>query len=174
MPRRWPAEWQPASRWIDHPARAIFPPMRIRRNLVATLMLAACLGACEEEQALDDDLISVTILQDVFEFEVTGLDKMTGSRRFFWTMTGNQATVDITPGLTDGNAFLQIRGADSEVVYAEDIESEIDGPVENFPGIWQLDIVIEKASGEFAIRLERVEPEPEPEPEPPIAGAGQP
>lgn len=129
---------------------------RTRSYVVAALTLAACLGACEDENALEDSLITVDALTDIFSFSVSGLDRMTGAKSYLWATTGNQVTVDVTSGLSGGSAFLQIRGGDGEVVYAEDIESQIDGLTEeSFPGIWQVVVVIEKASGDFSIALAR-------------------
>ena len=114
------------------------------------------MAACEDENTLDENLITVTELQDVFVFTVTGLDDVTDARRYLWAMTGNQATVDVTPGITGGSAFFQIRGGNGDVVYAEDVQSEVDGVTEeNIFGLWQIDIVFEKASGEFSIALAR-------------------
>jgi hypothetical protein len=71
-------------------------------------------------------------------------------------MTGDQATVDVTSSLSDGSAFLQIRGGDGVVVYAEDIRTIADDTTKtNTPGLWQIDVVIEKASGDFSFTLER-------------------
>ncbi|MGE0158329.1 MAG: hypothetical protein AB7T31_02890 [Gemmatimonadales bacterium] len=124
------------------------------RALLLVLVLAT--GACEEENTLDPSLIDVTELQDIFTFEVHGLDQVTDAERYLWVMTGDQATVEVTSGLTGGSAFLQIRGGNGEVVYGEDIQAEVDGVTEvNTSGIWQIDVVFEKASGEFGFALER-------------------
>jgi hypothetical protein len=130
------------------------------RSLTGWALLSAVpvfSAACsEEENTLDPTLVTITDLPDVFMFSVTGLDNVTDHERFLWTMTGDQATVDITSGLTGGSAFLQMRGGNGQVAYAEDIRSEVDGTTDvSLPGLWQIDIVLDKADGEFSISLER-------------------
>jgi hypothetical protein len=132
-------------------------PSRVRCALGLPLIaLALSSAACEDENSLDPSLVTVTELQDFFMFSVTGLDRVTDAERYLWLMTGDQATVDVTSGLTGGSAFLQIRGADGEIVYAEDIQSQGDGTTDvSTAGLWQIDIVFEKASGELDFSLER-------------------
>jgi hypothetical protein len=118
--------------------------------------MAALVAACDSTNALDESLIMVTDLSDTFTFSVAGLENVSDAKRYLWAQGGDQATVDISPSLSGGAAFLQIRGGDGTVVYAEDIGDEVDGVTDvNIPGLWQIDIVFEKASGGFGITLER-------------------
>jgi len=131
--------------------------MRSPTCLALLLAVPVFVAACaEEENTLDPTLVTITDLPDVFMFSVTGLDNVTDHERFLWTMTGDQAAIDITSGLTGGSAFLQMRGGNGQVIYAEDIGSEVGGTTDvSIPGLWQIDIVFEKADGEFSISLER-------------------
>ena len=132
-------------------------PMRSLTGWALLLAVPVFSAACgEEENTLDPTLVTITDLPDVFMFSVTGLDNVTDHERFLWTMTGDQAAIDITSGLTGGSAFLQMRGGNGQVIYAEDIRSAVDGTTDvSVPGLWQIDIVFEKADGEFSISLER-------------------
>jgi hypothetical protein len=131
--------------------------MRSATGWALVLAMPVFSTACaEEENTLDPTLVTIIDLPDVFMFSVTGLDNVTDHERFLWTMTGDQATVDITSGLTGGSAFLQMRGGNGKVIYAEDIRSEVGGTTDvSLPGLWQIDIVFERADGEFSISLER-------------------
>jgi hypothetical protein len=122
--------------------------------VLAVPVLSAACG--EEENALDPTLVTITDLPDVFMFSVAGLDNVTDHERFLWTMTGDQATVDVSSDVTGGSVFLQMRGGNGQVIYAENIQSEVDGVTDvSIPGLWQIDIVFEKADGELSISLER-------------------
>ena len=135
--------------------------MRIRTRrgahgaLLALVTLAA---ACSEDtNTLDLSLVTVVDLQDLFTYSVTGLDNVSDvDPQRLWLMTGTEATVDVTSGITGGSVLLQIRGGDGTVVYLEDIADQVDTvTTANTGGIWQIDLVFQKASGEFSFTLER-------------------
>jgi hypothetical protein len=135
--------------------------MRIRRRSRARgglFVLVTLAAACSEDtNTLDHSLVTVVELQDLFTYTVTGLDNVSDvDPQRLWLMTGTEATVDVTSGITGGSVLLQIRGGNGEVVYLEDIADEVDTVTEaNTSGIWQIDLVFEKASGEFTFTLER-------------------
>jgi hypothetical protein len=132
------------------------PPMWIRTRSSALLGLALLLAACEEENTLNPALVTTTQLSDLFSYGVVGLENVSDADRYLWLMTGDQATVDVSPALSGGSAFLQIRSGDGEIVYAENIGDEVDGVTDvGFSGIWQIDIIFDKASGGFGFELER-------------------
>ena len=128
---------------------------RARRALFLPLLLLA--ASCqEEENTLDPSQITYSDLPDIFTFSVTGMDNVTDHEPFLWTMTGDQATVDVTSGITGGSAFLQLRGGNGQIVFAEDLRSGIDTVTAvSVPGLWQIDIVFEKADGDISIAIER-------------------
>jgi hypothetical protein len=128
----------------------------MRNRSGALLALAISLAACDDTNTLDPNLVTYTDLADLFTFSVAGLENVSDATRYLWLMSGDQAFVDVSPSLSSGSAFLQIRGANGDVVYAEDIGAEVDALTEvNFGGIWQIDIVFEKASGSFGFTIER-------------------
>jgi hypothetical protein len=130
--------------------------MSIRIRSLALVALTVLLGACEKGNVLDDSLVTVTDLSDIFTFSVVGLENVTDSRRYFPFMSADTVIVDVTSALTDGNVYLQVRTADGTVVYGENVGDEIDTVTSaTVAGIWQVDIIFQKASGGFGIRLER-------------------
>jgi hypothetical protein len=132
------------------------PPMRIRTRSSALLGLTLLLAACEQENTLNPAFVTTTQLSDLFSYGVVGLENVSDADRYLWLMTGDQATVDVSPALSGGSAFLQIRSGDGEIVYAENIGDEVDGVTDvGFSGIWQIDIIFDKASGGFGFELER-------------------
>jgi hypothetical protein len=137
--------------WSSH-----IPAMRTWKRSSALLALAMLLASCEEENTLSRALVTATELSDYFSYSVVGLERVSDADRALWLMTGTQATVDVSPALSGGSAFLQIRGGDGEIVYAENIGDEVDGLTEvGIAGIWQIDIIYDKASGGFGFELER-------------------
>ena len=131
--------------------------MRTKPSINATRWLAiVALAACESANPLDEAQINAIGFPDQFTFSVTALDEVTDGRRYLWTVTGPRITVDVTSGITSGSAVLQIRGGDAQVVYSEDIRDAIDTlTVPNVLGQWQIDVVLEKATGEFSFALAR-------------------
>jgi hypothetical protein len=114
------------------------------------------LAACEDPNTLDPTLVSTTERSDYLTYAVVGLENVSDADRRFLSMTGNEALVDVSPSLTSGAAFLQIRGGDGAIVYAEDIGTEVDGVTDiGIPGIWQIDVIYEEASGGFEFLIER-------------------
>jgi len=130
--------------------------MRIRTRLGTLLALSLLLAACEQQNALDRTLITSTQLSDYFTYGVSGLENVTDADRQWWVVTGDRAIVDVTPALSSGTAFLQIRGGNGEIVYAENIDNEVDGLTDtNVAGVWQIDIIYDKVSGGFSFELAR-------------------
>src|SRR5688500_2763815 len=151
-----PAGQSDRSGWIRMPEPYFAMSLRTRSSARWALALAMLVAACDDANPLDPSLVTTTELSDLFTFSVVGLSNVADAKRYLWVMTGDQATVDVTSALPQGSAFLQIRGADGTIVYADDIESEEDGVTAvNAAGIWQVDVVIDKASGSFEFALER-------------------
>jgi hypothetical protein len=128
---------------------------RARRALFLPLLVIS--ASCQEqENTLQPSQITYSDLPDIFSFSVTGMDNVTDHEFFLWTMTGDQATVDVISGLTEGSAFLQMRGGNGQIVFADDLRAGVDTVTDvNFPGLWQIDIVFEKADGDISIAIER-------------------
>jgi len=123
----------------------------------ALLALATLAAACEDPNTLDDAVITVVELPDLFTYTATGLDNVSDvDAQRLWFMGGTEASVDVTSGITRGSVLLQIRGGNGQVVYLEDIVDEVDTvTTPNIAGIWQIDLVFQKASGEFSFTVER-------------------
>jgi hypothetical protein len=120
------------------------------------LATAGALAACESENALDTNLITFTSLSDQFSFSVNGLDNVTGGVQYFWPMTGTQADVDVTQGISSGTAIIQIRDGAGVVRYQEDARDEVDSTtVAGAQGFWQVSVVLTKVTGEFSFVVSR-------------------
>ena len=125
-----------------------------RGALCALVTFTAACG--EDPNTLDPNIVTLVELQDFFSYSVTGLDNVTDFKRHWWVMGGDQAIIDVTSGITDGSVLLQLRGGDGTVVYLEDIADAVDTlTAASFPGVWQLDVIYDEASGDFSFTLER-------------------
>jgi hypothetical protein len=130
----------------------------LRPRIAAASFLVSALVhvGCSDPNTLESGQVVEVNLLDRFEFEATGLDNVTDTRSRLFTITGTQATVDVTAGITAGSARLQLRDPAGAVVYSEFIEDEVDGLTDSGgPGLWQVDIVLSEVTGEFSFTLER-------------------
>jgi hypothetical protein len=123
--------------------------------LAATATLA--LAACEAENELDPNLVTVSSIPDAFQFSVSGLDNVTDGERYFWAVTGSEVAVDITQSISGGTAILQLRDGTGDVVYQEDVADQVDDTLTGVLGLWQVDIVLTKVTGGFDVAAQRVD-----------------
>ncbi len=115
------------------------------------VLAAAALAACESENPLDRNLISASSIPDLFSFSVNGLDNVTGGDRYYWTVTGTQAVIDMSQAMSSGTAIVQIRDGSGDVRYLEDAADAVDTTtVAGTSGLWQVDIVLTKVTGGFS------------------------
>jgi len=122
------------------------------------LAAAAVLAACESENALDENLITVETLSDLLSFSVNGLDNMTGGVQYLWPMTGGQAVVDVTQAISSGTAIIQIRDGGGVVRYQEDARDAVDSvTAPGAQGFWQVSVVLTKVTGEFSFTASRLD-----------------
>jgi hypothetical protein len=123
------------------------------------LLTTVALVGCEDPNQLNLGDYTVVNLPDRFEFLATGLNNVSDGARFLWTITGTQASVDITQAITKGSARLQLKDPNGTVVYSELVKDDSDGTTSvGGPGIWQVDLVLTEVSGDIAFRLDRVSP----------------
>jgi hypothetical protein len=128
--------------------------MRIQSNWKTAMMaLAACLAsaACEDENPLNTDLIVASSVPDQFSWSIDGLDNVTGGVQYLWTVTGEQVVVDVTSGISSGNAIVQIRDGATTVRYEEYAEDAVDDTTDiSATGLWQVAVVLTKVTGGFS------------------------
>ena len=122
------------------------------------LAAAAAVSACESENALDTNLITVESLSDLLSFSVNGLDNVTGGVQYLWPMTGGQAVVDVTESINSGSAIIQIRDGGNVVRYQEDARDAVDSTTApGAQGLWQVSIVLTKVTGGFSFTASRLD-----------------
>ena len=134
--------------------------MRIQRRTLRALAAAAAiaLAGCESTNTLDPSQITVVSLSDDFSFTATALDNVSDGEKYFLSMTGTQAVVDVTQAISSGTAILQLRDGSGTVVYQEDIGDAVDDTTSvGAAGLWQVDVVLTKVSGEFSFTVMRVQ-----------------
>lgn len=117
---------------------------------------AMALAGCESTNSLEPNQVTVVNLSDDFSFSVTALDNVSDGEQHLWGMTGTQVEVDVTQSISSGNAILQIRDGGGTVVYQENIGDAVDSTFAGLTGLWQVDVVLTKVSGEFSFTILRV------------------
>jgi hypothetical protein len=121
-----------------------------RRGLAA---VAACLAAaaCESETELTMAMDDVSSVPDQFSWSVSGLENTTGGVQYFWTVTNEQAVIDVTQAISSGSAIIQIRDGAGTVVYEESANDAVDDTTDiSAPGLWQVSVVVTKLTGGFS------------------------
>ena len=113
------------------------------------------LAGCESTNSLELSQVTVVNLSDAFSFSVTALDNVSDSEQHLWGMTGTEVAVDVTQSISSGDAILQIRDGGGTVVYQEDIGDQVDSTFVGLTGLWQIDVVLTKVSGEFSFTVAR-------------------
>ena len=113
------------------------------------------LVGCESTNTLELSQVTVVNLSDNFAFSVTALDNVSHAEPYLWGMTGTEAVVDVTQSISSGAAILQIRDGGGTVVYQEDIGDQVDSTFVGRAGLWQINVVLTKVSGEFSFTVLR-------------------
>jgi hypothetical protein len=126
-----------------------------RRFALATVAVAG-LAACEGENPLDPDAITVEILTDQLSFSVSGLVNVTGGDSYLMALTSTQAVIDVTQSISSGTAIVQLRDGSGQVVYQENARDAVDDTTDVAePGLWQVAVVMTKVTGGFSFTVQR-------------------
>lgn len=121
------------------------------RHAVPLALVCLVAAACETETELTAAMDEVSSVPDFFSWSVTGLENTTGGVQYFWTVTGEQAVIDVTEAISSGSGIIQIRDGAGEVVYEEQAEDAVDDTTDiSAPGLWQVSVVITKLTGDFS------------------------
>lgn len=132
--------------------------VRPRPGAAMPFLIVHVLGgsSCSDPNRLEESQVTEVNLPDRYEVVYTDLREVTDTRSTLWTLTGTRANVDVTNGITSGNARLQIRDPSARFVYSAFVRDEVDGPTQTgTPGPWQIDVILEKVTGEFRVVIER-------------------
>jgi hypothetical protein len=135
--------------------------MRIRQRWTRVALVigtTVALAACESENPLDTNLITIGSLPDLFTFSVNGLDNVSGAERYYWAVTGGEAAVEVTSSISSGTAIIQIRDGAGNIVYQEDAADAVaDTTTAAVQGFWQINVVLTKVTGGFDFSVQRVD-----------------
>jgi len=134
------------------------PTQRTWKRGLAAYVACLAVSACEAETELTTAMDEVSSVPDQFSWSVTGLENTTGGVQYFWTVTGEQAVIDVTEAISSGSGIIQIRDGAGVVVYEEQAEDAVDDTTDvSEPGLWQVSVVVTKLTGGFSftgIRLD--------------------
>ncbi len=130
--------------------------IRIGSRALAVVVPLALL-ACESDNAIGPgNTLVVLNIQDQFSFSIMALDNVTDSERHIWVNSGTTASINITQAITQGTATLQIRDGAGTILYSDNIADDIDTTTSvGVTGLWQIDVVMTKVTGEFSFTVDR-------------------
>ncbi len=128
--------------------------MALLFSACASLISLACGGA--DNIIGPGNQLQVTNLPDDFQFQVTGLSKVTQTLRYTWTNTGDSANVNQSSSVTSGSATLTIREPLGTVVYTSGLQNNgTFHTLKATTGTWKIDVVMTNVSGALNFRVQK-------------------
>lgn len=126
------------------------------RGLIAAflaVLLASCGGG---NNALDPRFQpEVANTTDNFQFQTTGVTRVTQTLDYTWANTGIRASVNQASAVTAGLAVLTIRDAQGNTVYSGDLASNgTFTSVAGSTGNWNVHLVLTDVSGTLNFRVQ--------------------
>ena len=133
---------------------------KIERLLFGVLSVIVCLNVftgCGGENVIGpDNQLEVTNATDNFQFQVSKLDNVTQTLTYYWTITGDSATVNQSSSLSDGSATLTIKGPTGTLLYQADLKNNgTFGTQKDTAGTWEIQVVMKKADGTLNFRVQK-------------------
>lgn len=96
---------------------------------------------------------------DAFAFQVSSVQRATGTWTYAWSNSGTLASVDQSCSIANGRGILTLLDADGVEVYSRDLST--DGSLmsdEGISGGWQIRVVFADMSGTINFRVEKGTP----------------
>lgn len=140
------------SRIHRKPFFLIFP------TLAALFLVMACGSdpSAPPAPGVEPEVINNT---DAFQFQVSSVERYTGTHNYTWANTGTLANIDQSAAVTVGQAVLTILDADGAAVYSQDLS--VDGSFASDAGTsgdWQVRVAFTNLTGTLNFRAEKRTP----------------
>lgn len=124
-------------------------------SLLLTLTLAGCGGS---NSALNPNFQpQVSNQADNFQFQTTGVSKVTQTLHYTWKNSGASASINQACAITAGTALITLRDSTSVVMYSGDLKAN--GTFASSAGVtgdWSLDIVLTNVNGTLNFRVQKL------------------
>jgi hypothetical protein len=137
--------------------------LSINRVLYAGLALVASLSiACGDEPAqpatpgIQPEIINAV---DNFQFQVTAVENYSGTLRYNWTNTGQEANVDQSCAVTAGTVTLTLIDDTGVEVYSHDLsQGGSFASAAGTSGSWRIRVSMSNVSGNLNFRCDKRTP----------------
>jgi hypothetical protein len=130
--------------------------MKIRWAGALVLVLAAALlTGCEDATGpgVEPEIRNIA---DSFEFQVSKLDRYTGTLTYAWSNSGALANVNQSAALSGGSALLTIADGRGTQVYSRSVsENGTFVTTQGQAGSWQLRVAFTDATGTLNFRVQK-------------------
>ena len=126
------------------------------RGIIAILsILLSLLAGCSKDP-LSPFQPEITNAQDNFQFQATGITKVTTTKSYNWLNTGTTANVNQSCVITRGSATLTILDADGTQVYTADLaDNGTFVTTSGTTGTWVIRVELTGLSGTLNLRAQK-------------------
>lgn len=118
-------------------------------------LFAGCGGS--KNNALAPFQPQINNAPDNFQFQATGIQKVTTTLQYTWQNSGTSATVNQACAITAGTATLVILDASSTQVYSRDLSANgTFATTAGTAGAWTIRVILSNLSGTLNFRVQKV------------------
>lgn len=128
------------------------------RTRVLPALLALLVMACGDSGTLigPENQLEVVNNTDAFAFQASALDNVTQTLSYPWTITGPDATVDISGSVASGTATVTITDADGAEVFSRDLDGSSNPSTSSgTAGSWTILVVMDGVNGTLNFRVNK-------------------
>ena len=133
--------------------------MRFSRVIIASFILfAATVAGCGGGSALNPQFQpQVTNQTDNFQFQTTGITKITQTLNYTWQNSGTLANINQACAITAGTATLTLKDANGTQVYSASLSANGTFPTSpaGISGGWTITIALNNVSGTLNFRAQK-------------------
>lgn len=130
--------------------------MKKRPMLAALFVLSMLAAACEDSATGPGVEPEIRNNPDSFEFQVSELDRYSGTLTYTWSNSGAVANVNQSAALTGGSAQLTVLDRNGNQVYSRSLtENGTYVTAQGQTGSWQIRVVFTDATGTLNFRVQK-------------------
>lgn len=132
-------------------------PSCMKRVLSGCAVAAmAVLVACNSTSSLAPFQPQINNAPDNFQFQATGVTKVTATYTYTWSNSGDSATVNQATTITGGSATLTISDNNGTQVYSQSLSANgTFGVTKGLHGTWTIKVVFTNYSGTVNFRAQK-------------------
>jgi hypothetical protein len=124
-------------------------------------VIPALLAACGDDPQPVAPGIQPEIINSVdnFQFQVTAVDNYSGALTYYWSNTGQAATVNQSCAVSGGTVTLTLLDDAGQSVYTKDLSQNGSYPsATGTSGSWRVRVVMSGVTGDLNFRVDKATP----------------